>query len=89
MARQVRSQISLHEIDNYTFGTKEAKPEKDSLVKRMSRMAEKYKEEGMRRTVECVLLLHNRQHPQFNAEPSMQRDIIKRKTGKDACYYPL
>ena len=38
MARQVRSQISLHEIDNYTFGTKEAKPEKDSLVKRMSRM---------------------------------------------------
>ena len=63
MARQVRSQISLHEIDNYTFGTKEAKPEKDSLVKRMSRMAEKYKEEGMRRTVECVLLLHNKQHP--------------------------
>ena len=63
MARQVRSQIPLHEIDNYTFGTKEAKPEKDSHVKRMSRMAEKYKEEGMRRTVECVLLLHNKQHP--------------------------
>ena len=63
MARQVRSQISLHELDNYTFGTKEAKPEKDSLVKRMSRMTEKYKEEGMRRTVECVLLLHNKQHP--------------------------
>lgn len=63
MARQVRSQISLHELDNYTFGTKEAKPEKDSLVKRMSRMTEKYKEEGMRRTVECVLLLQNKQHP--------------------------
>jgi len=62
MAR-VKTQISLHEIDNYTFGTKEAKPEKDSLVKRMSRMTEKYKEEGMRRTVECVLLLQNKQHP--------------------------
>ena len=58
-----RSQISLHELDNYTFGTKEAKPEKDSLVKRMGRMTEKYKEEGMRRTVECVLLLQNKQHP--------------------------
>ena len=63
MAR-VKTQISLHEIDNYTFGTKEAKPEKDtSLVKRMGRMTEKYKEEGMRRTVECVLLLQNKQHP--------------------------
>ena len=58
-----RSQISLHELDNYTFGTKEAKPEKDSLVKRMGRMTEKYKEEGMLRTVECVLLLQNKQHP--------------------------
>ena len=61
---KLKTQVSLHTIDNYTFGTKEAKKGKDSdLSRRMRRLTDKYKEEGMRRTVEGVLLVHNRGHP--------------------------
>lgn len=64
MTARMKTLHSLHAIDNYTFGTKEAKPEKDaSPSHRMARLTEKYKTDGTRRTVEGVLLLQDHQHP--------------------------
>ena len=54
--------IAIHPIDNYTFGSKAAKHDKDATVRAL-RMKEKYCAEGMRRTVECVLLVANHGHP--------------------------
>eukprot|EP00697_Spironema_sp_BW2_P014590 gnl/Spiro4/5064_TR2525_c0_g1_i1.p1 gnl/Spiro4/5064_TR2525_c0_g1~~gnl/Spiro4/5064_TR2525_c0_g1_i1.p1 ORF type:complete len:252 (+),score=49.28 gnl/Spiro4/5064_TR2525_c0_g1_i1:146-901(+) len=49
---------------NYKFKDKEAKVEKDPNVKqRMVRQAAKYEREGLRRTVEGVLLVHHHNHP--------------------------
>jgi hypothetical protein len=56
--------ISLYPLENYTFGIKEAQLEKDaSVAARLSRMKEKYEKEGMRRSVEGVLLVHQHKHP--------------------------
>ena len=56
--------INLYKLEDYTFGTKEAQLEKDASVPaRLSRMKEKYEKEGLRRTVEGVLLVHRYQHP--------------------------
>lgn len=51
--------INLYPLENYTFGIKEAQLEKDtSVAARLARMKEKYEEEGLRRTVDGVLLVH-------------------------------
>ena len=64
MTTRMKTLHSLHAIDNYTFGTKEARPEKDATPShRMARLTDKYKTDGTRRTVEGVLLLQNHQHP--------------------------
>jgi len=50
---------SLYPLSNYTFGTKEALYEKDSSVlARFQRMREEFQANGMRRSVEGVLLVH-------------------------------
>eukprot|EP01120_Amphizonella_sp_Union-15-10_P009557 TRINITY_DN3645_c0_g1_i5.p1 TRINITY_DN3645_c0_g1~~TRINITY_DN3645_c0_g1_i5.p1 ORF type:complete len:223 (+),score=34.96 TRINITY_DN3645_c0_g1_i5:71-739(+) len=56
--------LNLYHIDKYTFGIKEPQLEKDASVKaRLERMQEKYRQEGLRRTVEGVLLVHQHGHP--------------------------
>ena len=56
--------INLFELTNYTFGTKDAQMEKDGSVEaRMSRMKQKFEEEGIKHTVEAVMIVHRYQHP--------------------------
>jgi len=51
--------IPLYPLTNYTFGTKEALFEKDSSVtQRFQRMRQEYEKEGMRYSVDAVLLVH-------------------------------
>jgi len=56
--------VNLYPLENYTFGIKEAQLEKDTSVPaRLARMKEKYEKEGLRRTVEAILLVHQHKHP--------------------------
>ncbi|KAI9145541.1 Cleavage/polyadenylation specificity factor subunit 5 [Paraphysoderma sedebokerense] len=58
------SSISLHRLANYTFGTKEAQPEEDSSVAaRLERLERDYEKQGMRRSVEAILIVHEHNHP--------------------------
>lgn len=54
----------LYSLNNYSFGTKEQQREKDtSVAARLERMERNYVHQGMRRSVEGVLLVHNNNHP--------------------------
>lgn len=57
--------INLYNLEtNYTFGIKDALLEKDtSVAARMQRMQQNYEQEGMRRSVEGVMLVHQHNHP--------------------------
>jgi len=56
--------LTLYNIDKYTFGVKEPKLEKDTSVKaRLKRMKQQYQQEGIRRSVDGVLLVHQHNHP--------------------------
>lgn len=56
--------IALPDLDGINFGTKEARPEKDaSIDARVARMAQRYQERGLRRTVEALVLVHSHGHP--------------------------
>mmetsp|Transcript_17647 Transcript_17647/g.27745 ORF Transcript_17647/g.27745 Transcript_17647/m.27745 type:complete len:443 (-) Transcript_17647:103-1431(-) len=56
--------VYLYPLSNYQQGSKAPLLEKDSSVKeRMIRMAELYKQFGMRRVVEGLLLAHDHCHP--------------------------
>uniref|UniRef100_A0A6B2LGK0 Cleavage and polyadenylation specificity factor subunit 5 n=1 Tax=Arcella intermedia TaxID=1963864 RepID=A0A6B2LGK0_9EUKA len=56
--------INLYNISQYTFGVKDKKMEKDTSVNaRLTRMEKNFKEAGLRRTVEAVLLVHEHNHP--------------------------
>ncbi|XP_074365117.1 pre-mRNA cleavage factor Im 25 kDa subunit 2-like [Apium graveolens] len=56
--------INTYQLSNYTFGTKEWKMEKDtSVADRLARMKTIYMKEGMRTTVEGILLMHEHNHP--------------------------
>eukprot|EP01088_Endostelium_zonatum_P014588 TRINITY_DN3262_c0_g1_i1.p1 TRINITY_DN3262_c0_g1~~TRINITY_DN3262_c0_g1_i1.p1 ORF type:complete len:340 (+),score=115.51 TRINITY_DN3262_c0_g1_i1:147-1022(+) len=60
----VQPTIRVYNLNNYSFGKKEAQPEKDATVPaRLARMQAKYEKEGMRRTVEGVLIVHVHNHP--------------------------
>lgn len=61
---QLHPTCDLYNLKNYTFGIKDPQHEKDkSVPDRLKRMQEKYEKEGMRRTVEGVLLVHQHNHP--------------------------
>ncbi|EFA80935.1 NUDIX hydrolase family protein [Heterostelium album PN500] len=48
----------------YSFGTKEPVKEKDSsVVSRLARMKENFEKEGLRKTVEAIIIVHNHNHP--------------------------
>ncbi|EFN55436.1 hypothetical protein CHLNCDRAFT_12869, partial [Chlorella variabilis] len=54
----------VYPVGNYTFGSKPPKFEKDSSVtQRLERLKEKYAREGLRRSVEAVLVVHEHGHP--------------------------
>eukprot|EP00996_Jenningsia_fusiforme_P001582 NODE_2455_length_1197_cov_29.896341_g2240_i0.p1 GENE.NODE_2455_length_1197_cov_29.896341_g2240_i0~~NODE_2455_length_1197_cov_29.896341_g2240_i0.p1 ORF type:complete len:230 (+),score=38.69 NODE_2455_length_1197_cov_29.896341_g2240_i0:237-926(+) len=56
--------LDLFSLANYTFSMKDQQPEKDfSQTARLQRLKEKYDVEGMRRTVEGLLLVHQHNHP--------------------------
>ena len=58
------SLVNLYSLSNYTFGTKEAQMEDDpSVAARMQRLQEEYNRQGMRLSVEAVLLVHEHRHP--------------------------
>jgi len=54
----------VYPLDSYKIGQKEERVEKDAnIAARFSRMEEKYESEGLRRSVEGVLLVHQHKHP--------------------------
>ncbi|KAF2859707.1 cleavage and polyadenylation specificity factor, 25 kDa subunit [Piedraia hortae CBS 480.64] len=56
--------VRLYPLSNYTFGTKETQQEEDSSVKdRLKRLEDHYRDHGMRRTCEGVLVCHEYNHP--------------------------
>lgn len=57
--------INLYNLEsNYTFGIKDALLEKDTSVSaRLQRMKQNYEQEGMRRSVEGIMLVHQHNHP--------------------------
>jgi len=59
------STLNLYNLEsNYTFGIKEPLMEKDtSVADRLARMKQNYENEGMRRSVEGVMLVHQHNHP--------------------------
>jgi cleavage and polyadenylation specificity factor subunit 5 len=64
MTRSMIPNVTLYPLDNYSFGTKPPLLEKDATVKdRFDRMKKKYEKEGMKQTVEGILLVHNHGHP--------------------------
>ncbi|URD85014.1 Cleavage and polyadenylation specificity factor [Musa troglodytarum] len=58
------SVVNTYPLSNYTFGTKEPKMEKDtSVADRLARMKVNYMKEGMRTSVEGILLVQEHNHP--------------------------
>eukprot|EP00897_Mesotaenium_endlicherianum_P004937 jgi/Mesen1/4471/ME000228S03435 len=56
--------VNLYPLSSYTFGGKDVKMEKDtSVADRLSRMKSNYMKEGMRTSVEGILLVHEHNHP--------------------------
>ncbi|ORX80343.1 cleavage and polyadenylation specific factor 5 [Anaeromyces robustus] len=59
-----QSTVSLYSLDNYKFEVKESQPEEDpSVAARLNRLQNEYEKEGIRRTVEGVLVVHEHNHP--------------------------
>ncbi|WVY93498.1 hypothetical protein V8G54_032586 [Vigna mungo] len=63
--KMVSSQVvNTYPLSSYTFGTKEPKMEKDtSVADRLARMKVNYMKEGMRTSVEGILLVQEHNHP--------------------------
>jgi cleavage and polyadenylation specificity factor subunit 5 len=56
--------VNVYPLSSYTFGSKEAKMEKDtSVADRLARMKQNYMKEGMRTSVEGILLVQEHNHP--------------------------
>ena len=54
----------MHPVGAYSFGVKQARPEKDATVaEAMLRHKAKYEKEGLRRHVEAILLVNQHNHP--------------------------
>ncbi|KAH3746295.1 cleavage and polyadenylation specificity factor subunit 5 [Pelomyxa schiedti] len=56
--------LTLYPLESYTIGVKEPLLEKDtSVVSRLKRMEELYEHEGLRQSVDGVMLVHQHKHP--------------------------
>ncbi|TPX53878.1 hypothetical protein SeMB42_g00583 [Synchytrium endobioticum] len=59
-----QSIVTLHPLPGYTFGVKEPQMEEDpSVAARLARLQAEYGVQGMRRSVEAVLVVHDHGHP--------------------------
>ncbi|KAK9786276.1 hypothetical protein WJX73_007734 [Symbiochloris irregularis] len=59
-----QTNVTLHPLANYNFGSKAEKVEKDAtLQERTTRLKALYQQQGMRRSVEAILLVHQHRHP--------------------------
>lgn len=88
MALAGQTPLTLYPLNGCTFGTKDAKGEKLASTKqRMARLEEKYKQQGLRRTVEGVLLVHQHGHPHLlllqTASQSIRLPGGKLRPGED------
>eukprot|EP00756_Hemistasia_phaeocysticola_P015983 Hpha_TRINITY_DN15448_c2_g3::TRINITY_DN15448_c2_g3_i1::g.174490::m.174490/K14397/NUDT21, CPSF5, CFIM25; cleavage and polyadenylation specificity factor subunit 5 len=64
MAGKQEGAVSLYPLENYEFGFKPEAQEKDqSTTARLHRMRERFAKEGLRRTVDAVILFHQHRHP--------------------------
>ncbi|TPX72708.1 hypothetical protein SpCBS45565_g00249 [Spizellomyces sp. 'palustris'] len=64
MATARQPTITLHPLSSYTFGVKDPQPEEDpSVAARLLRLQSEYQTQGMRITVEGVLVVHEHGHP--------------------------
>lgn len=55
---------NVYPVSNYTFGTKPNKPDKDSSIpERLNRLRANFERDGMRRTVEAMLVVQEHNHP--------------------------
>ncbi|KAJ3330841.1 hypothetical protein HDU76_004722 [Blyttiomyces sp. JEL0837] len=60
----LRPTVTLYPLSGYTFGVKDAQPEEDpSVPARLQRLRTEYEKQGMRQTVEGVLVVHEHGHP--------------------------
>lgn len=60
----VQPSIDVYPLENYSFGSKPAKLDKDdTVVDRLVRLEQAFETQGVRRTVEGVLLVHLHGHP--------------------------
>ncbi|KAJ2991887.1 hypothetical protein HDV02_003402 [Globomyces sp. JEL0801] len=56
--------LKLYPLKNYLFGVKDAQVEQDQNTGiKMQRLLEEYESQGMRITVEGVLIVHDHSHP--------------------------
>ncbi|KAJ3300630.1 hypothetical protein HK104_009287 [Borealophlyctis nickersoniae] len=56
--------VTLYPLSGYTFGVKDPQPEEDpSVAARLHRLQSEYATQGMRTTVEGVLVVHEHGHP--------------------------
>ena len=56
--------VVLHNIENFNIGLKASGKEKDTAISaRLQRMKERYDQEGLRRTVDAVIVVHQHSHP--------------------------
>jgi cleavage and polyadenylation specificity factor subunit 5 len=59
-----QTDVVIYPIDNYSFGSKEAKKERDnSVVARLERLKEKYAKEGIRHSVDAIIIVYEHGHP--------------------------
>lgn len=59
-----QSEIVIYPINNYSFGSKEAKKDRDnSVASRLERLKDKYGKEGVRHSVDAVILVYEHGHP--------------------------
>ncbi|GFR52624.1 hypothetical protein Agub_g15212 [Astrephomene gubernaculifera] len=64
MATRGQPVINVYPVGNYSFGTKAPKLEKDANVnERLARLKSNYEKDGMRRSVEAILLVQEHNHP--------------------------
>ncbi|KAF6262916.1 cleavage and polyadenylation specificity factor, 25 kDa subunit [Scenedesmus sp. NREL 46B-D3] len=74
---------SVFPVVNYKFGAKQPKPEKDnSTEQRLLRIKQKYDAEGVRRTVDAILLVAEHSHPHVLLLQYGQSHFFKLPGGK-------
>jgi len=62
--RSMGLNCTVYPLSNYSFGSKAQHPDKDkSVEERFRRLDQAFQKEGLRRTVEGILLVHNHGHP--------------------------